>query len=101
MQFEHVDVSGKTYEMGPIFHADEFLKPLLKLQQGIENITTDSGIMLKDVCNAPLAPQDNVCNIQNIWAYWQDDVEKFDLQRNVTEFNFIDTYLDHFLLCSK
>ena len=43
------------------------------------------------VCNKPLDPEDDSCNIQNIWAYWQDDLNNFetdDLE-----------YLSHALKC--
>ena len=43
------------------------------------------------VCNKPLDPEDDSCNIQNIWAYWQDDEANF-----LTEGQ---EYLSHALKC--
>ena len=36
---------------------------------------------LKKVCNKPLSPEINECNIQNVLAYWQDDEELLDKTR--------------------
>lgn len=99
--FTYIDTDGLEQNFGPIFHEEEFLKPLLKLQQDIEEITTETGLKLQDVCNAPLSPQDNVCNIQNIWAYWQDSLEKFELIRLNSNTGRNMTYLDHFLTCAR
>ena len=33
------------------------------------------------VCNKPLSPEINECNIQNVLAYWQDDEELLDKTR--------------------
>ena len=76
---------------------------VLKLQQKIENLKfsyteTDGvehqynltkGKTLPDltsgfstvpfaVCNKPLSPEINECNIQNVLAYWQDNEELMD-----------------------
>ena len=56
-QFEYLTAQNVTQTYGPVFHKEEFLKPALRLQQAIENITTENGITMGDVCNAPLAPQ--------------------------------------------
>ena len=35
-------------------------------------------VVVFQVCNKPLDPEDDSCNIQNIWAYWQDSERNFD-----------------------
>ncbi len=45
---------------------------VLKLQKAIEDdVKSEEGIRLKDVCHQPLAPESDACNVQSIWAYWQ------------------------------
>ena len=86
---------------GPVFNESSFLLPLLSLQQAIEGLKSEpNGHQLKDVCNQPLHG-DKACNIQNLWAYWQDSpsnlaITKWDdsLQRELS-------YLDHFLACDN
>ena len=55
----------------------EVLEVLINLQKSIENLETKSHnhIKLSDVCHAPLHPEKATCNIQSIWAYWQDDIQ--------------------------
>ena len=47
------------------------------------------------MCNKPLTPEDDSCNIQNIWAYWQDDnsSDVFKVEDGA--------YLDHALKCFR
>ena len=33
------------------------------------------------MCNKPLYPDKQSCNIQNVWAYWQDDQQLLDKVR--------------------
>ncbi len=35
------------------------------------------------MCNKPLHPDKSECNIQNVWAYWQDDEILLDKERLV------------------
>lgn len=80
------NVTSETHEnltFGPIFH-EKFLIKVLELQQEIEQITFSlpneetgqfqEGYSLKDICNKPLSPDNNNCNIQSVWAYWQDNI---------------------------
>ena len=39
---------------------------------------TSSSTVLFSVCNKPLSPEINECNIQNVLAYWQDNEELLD-----------------------
>ena len=77
---------------------------VLKLQQRVEDVKYKSGNQikgLKDVCHQPLAPEKDECNIQNIWSYWQDDIEEFKKNGISQSSGHNDTYLDHFLLCIR
>lgn len=78
-----------------------FLLPLLQLQKDIEAIVAEDGTTLRDVCNAPLSPQSDICNIQNVWAYWQDEAENLLKGGVNADTKHNDTYLDHFLLCAR
>ena len=105
LQIDYVDYADVNRTFGPIFHRDEFLLPLLELQQDIMNLTVESEgemISLKDVCNNPLSRNDyktGMCNIQSVWAYWQDNVTRLDQE---TPFNTkVLNYLDHFLFCTR
>ena len=58
------------------------------------------------VCNKPLSPEIDKCNIQNVLAYWQDDetlIEKikFDPEGNDGGVPRTWNYLDHFLACAN
>ncbi|XP_040569202.2 LOW QUALITY PROTEIN: NPC intracellular cholesterol transporter 1-like [Lepeophtheirus salmonis] len=100
--FKYDDFLGETKSFGPIFHKEEFLFPLLELQKNIENIKTkENGITLKDICHAPLEPISDVCNIQNIWSYWQDNQNELEKIEFNSDTNHNDTYLDHFIVCSR
>ena len=74
--FNYTDLFGNNVTFGPVFQP-EFMLNLLELQKAIESIESPNGIKLVDVCNKPLSPSSEACNIQNIWAYWQDDVGNF------------------------
>lgn len=98
--FNYTNLFGNTLTFGPIFHRD-FLLELLALQQAIEQILTPDGVGLSDVCHKPLFPVSSVCNIQNVWAYWQDSLDAFDASGVSQTSGHNDTYLDHFLLCAR
>ena len=84
---------------GPIFNKEEFLLPLLKLQQDIEKLETADGKRLVDICHQPLS-QSPVCNIQSIWAYWQDSESLLNEVVNDTMLDTTYNFLDHFLSCT-
>ena len=101
---------NKEREFGPIFNKTAFLKPLLDLQTSIENLSTEpvkqidgsyKHIKLEDICHKPLS-QSSVCNIQSIWAYWQDNAALLDETLRYTKPDgFVEeNYLDHFLSCT-
>jgi len=100
LQITYNDTFGTLQTFSPIFNKEWMLR-LLKLQKDLEGIVTPkNGVTLKDVCYAPMSPQDTVCAIQNVWAYWQDDPEKLDLW-GINGEGHNDTYLDHLLVCTR
>merc|ERR1719228_1316237 len=112
-RFNFTDHLRNQLEFGPIFNK-KFLKEVLKLQQKIENLEftyresngDEHKYKLNKVCNKPLSPEIDKCNIQNVLAYWQDDEELLDMTKydpvgndgNVPR-NW--SYLDHFLACTN
>ena len=44
-------------------------------------IGKEETVTLKDICHSPLKPSIDICNIQSIWAYWQDDVNELELEK--------------------
>lgn len=98
--FDYTDMFDETRTFGPVFNK-KFLLEVLDLQRGIENVSFEyenKKMTLEDVCNRPLG--EDGCNIQNIWAYWQNDETQLDRVESVTGgTNY--TYLDHFLECSR
>ena len=95
---------------GPIFNDTHFLKPLLELQKSIENLTatvtldgTLTTVTLKDICFQPLV-QSDVCTIQSIWGYYQDNEtifdEEFEDSALMPVINRTENYLDHFIACA-
>ena len=115
-----MDYQDRNRTFGPIFHKEEFLLPLLKLQKEIEALEVKSVgpdgkekmITLKDVCNNPLSRPDKktgICNIQSIWSYWQDSEETLHKITECPPENLEPdpskrkkcNYLDHFLMCAR
>jgi len=112
-RFNYTDHLRNNLEFGPIFQK-KFLLEVLKLQQKIEALKFEyeesDGRMetydLKKVCNMPLSPEIKECNIQNVLAYWQDDVDLlnrtvYDAKGNDGDKPRTWTYLDHFLACAN
>lgn len=54
--FNYTDFLGYEYEFSPVF-SKEWLLRLLDLQKQLENIVSEDGVTLDDVCNKPLSPQ--------------------------------------------
>ena len=102
---------GTNRTFGPIFHRDEFMVPLLELQEKIKSLEAEYrkgdeviSVKLTDVCNNPLSRPNRpseFCNIQSIWGYWQDDLANFDSTPFWSLGNKSINYLDHFLECVK
>jgi len=84
---------------GPIFNLI-FMKQLLDLQDSIQNITTESGIMLSDICFKPLDPDNMHCTIMSYLNYWQNDWNLILLNKTQEGYGGIRNYLDHFKYCS-
>ena len=99
--FTHEDVFNINRTFGPIFNKEKFMLPLLSLQKAIEDLRSyPNGVMLKEVCNQPLHGG-LACNIQNLWAYWQDDTSNLDITQYNADLGRDLGYLDHFLACAK
>ena len=98
--FNHTNLFDQTVTYSPVFDK-RFLKEVLELKQSIQNIQSAEGVKLNDVCHQPLYPASTECNIQSIWGYWQDDVDKFEEVGTNFKTGHIDNYLDHLLLCSR
>ena len=60
----------------------------------INIITPFIDVVCFQVCNKPLDPEDDSCNIQNIWAYWQDSLDNFKTDETDDQY-----YLGHALKC--
>ena len=94
-------------EFGPIFNDTHFLKPLLHLQQSVENLVAvgpdGENVTLSDICLKPLI-QSDACTVQSIWGYWQDSEQRLDEKINNTQLWGLihreTNYLDHFVSCA-
>ena len=101
-QIDYTDTTNHKRTFGPIFNKTHFLKPLLELQNNIQNLRTEDGITLESICHKPLK-QSSVCNIQSVLAYWQDDPNLLDETisfKTPSNKEINSTYLDHFLSCA-
>ena len=92
---------GEELTFGPVFNSTHFLLPLLELQRAVERVTAADGTTFADVCNAPFAPQSGACNVQSLWAYWQDSEEVFGRRGVAVDGGAESGYLDHFVTCSR
>ena len=52
----------------------------------------ETTVSLSDICHSPLKPTVSICNIQGIWAYWQDDPKELEKETN--------RYIEQWLLCN-
>ncbi|ODM87820.1 Niemann-Pick C1 protein [Orchesella cincta] len=86
--FNRTNADGQNQTFGPVFEK-KFLYEISKLQSDIESL---NGGELKSIC---LKPLETNCTIFSLMEYWQNSL----VNLNKTESN--DTYLDHFLFCSK
>ena len=102
LQLKYTDTTSHSRIFGPVFNKTHFLKPLLKLQENIQNLETDDGVRLEDICHKPLL-QSPICNIQSVLAYWQDDDALLDetINQEIDGQVIRSNYLDHFLHCSS
>ncbi|KAL0279766.1 UNVERIFIED_CONTAM: hypothetical protein PYX00_001253 [Menopon gallinae] len=79
IQWKHPDTE-KVIQLGPIFQK-EFLESVYNLQMKIQNIVTENGHQLKDICFAPMrsdgAKDTNVeeCTVQSVWGYLGNNIE--------------------------
>ncbi|OXA57471.1 Niemann-Pick C1 protein [Folsomia candida] len=92
---------------GPIFNK-EFMYALLDLQERIVNdVRGENGEQLSDVCFSPLSPENTNCTIFSYLEFWHSNPKNFE---KVASYDAIigeevvtltDSYLDHFLFCSR
>ena len=107
-KINHTDFLGVDREFTAMFNKT-FLKDVLQLQKDIEQITfefeeSENQTEVYDVnkvCNKPLAPFNEFCNINSVWAYWHDEAELLDKVYSLGETGIEFNYLDHFLECSN
>jgi len=63
-----------------------------------DDFTVAKVVKLKDVCFAPLLPENDNCTVQSVLNYWQNSEE--NLQANVSDFGLITAdYITHFQTC--
>ncbi|CAL8142438.1 unnamed protein product [Orchesella dallaii] len=88
LPFNRTNGDGETQTFGPVFQK-KFLFAISQLQSDIESLNNGS---LINIC---LRPLETNCTIFSLMEYWQNSPGNL----NITTSN--DTYLDHFLSCSK
>ena len=54
---------------------------LKSINCGFSVIGKDEIVTLKDICHSPLKPSIDICNVQSIWAYWQDDQSQLEIEK--------------------
>lgn len=70
--FIYQDLFDDQRNFSPLFEKS-FMLEVLKLQKRIEGLASPDGVTLSQICHKPLEPEKHDCNVQSIWAYWQDD----------------------------
>ncbi|XP_053252362.1 NPC intracellular cholesterol transporter 1 isoform X1 [Podarcis raffonei] len=94
--------SGADIPFGPPLTKD-ILHQVLDLQDAIENITAsykNDTVMLKDICLAPLAPNNNNCTILSVLNYFQNSHSVLDHSIG-DEFYVYADYHSHLLYCVR
>uniref|UniRef100_W8BF01 Niemann-Pick C1 protein n=1 Tax=Ceratitis capitata TaxID=7213 RepID=W8BF01_CERCA len=101
--FTHNTSTG-VLTFGPAFEKS-FLKEVFQLQQQIENLVTENGVTLADVCYAPVlypgetATTDN-CLVQSIFGYFQNDLDEFE-NEYTDSYGYINNYLNQLADCLR
>ncbi|XP_042239524.1 NPC intracellular cholesterol transporter 1-like [Homarus americanus] len=76
---ESFELDGDTF--GPVYNKT-FLLEVLRFQNYITEEmvaeVNEKSVYLFDICNKPLAPDNNNCNIQSILNFWQNDEAVFN-----------------------
>ena len=78
---------------------------MLDLQNTITNIQAEfegKNISLNDVCFKPMAPDYDLCTIESVLQFWQNNKTKLD-EVVWDEYQIFDLadHFDHFLHCSQ
>lgn len=90
---------------GPVFDMN-FLRNVSDLLAKIKNISSIDNVTLDKICYAPLhSPftgevSVNDCVIQNIWGWFQDDMETFESTEEDSN-GYTINYLNHFMKCFR
>ncbi|XP_011198907.2 NPC intracellular cholesterol transporter 1 homolog 1b [Bactrocera dorsalis] len=101
--FTH-NTSAGIETFGPAFEKN-FLKEVFLLQEQIQNLTTENGVTLADVCYAPMVYTgekvtiDN-CLVQSIYGYFQNDMDEFE-REYVDSNGYTNTYLNQLEDCLR
>lgn len=97
-------------EYSSVFALD-FLIEVLDLQTKITNLKaeydakngTKMNVTLKDICFAPLSPDNNNCTVMSVLNYYQND--EATLLKNISDPDFKDVvyydYIDHLQACTQ
>ncbi|RNA21587.1 Niemann-Pick C1, partial [Brachionus plicatilis] len=103
-------------DFGPVEYSSalrlDFLHQVLELQNKISSLEgqleNDQGlklnktVKLKDICFAPLKPDNSNCTIQSILNYWQNDPDLLDKIVVDPDFGITNAdYITHFETCTK
>uniref|UniRef100_A0A0K8UN34 Niemann-Pick C1 protein n=1 Tax=Bactrocera latifrons TaxID=174628 RepID=A0A0K8UN34_BACLA len=101
--FTH-NTSAGIETFGPAFEKN-FLKEVFLLQEQIQNLTTENGVTLADVCYAPMVYAGekitiNNCVVQSIYGYYQNNMEEFE-REYVDSNGYTNTYLNQLEDCLR
>ncbi|KAI3387963.1 hypothetical protein SNEBB_004991 [Seison nebaliae] len=80
----------KGVKLGPVFNPS-FFKKMLRLQNELTSIVVNvngKNVGIKDICVAPLKPDNDECAIQSIYQYWQNNYTKIEMKSD--QFDFTD-----------
>ncbi|XP_070161109.1 NPC intracellular cholesterol transporter 1 homolog 1b [Polyergus mexicanus] len=100
---EHNTPNG-VIEFGPVYNK-EFLLAVYDLQQQIFQLDQETDEGLEKICYAPVQSEFmgpvtlDLCTVQNIWGYFQNNIEKFNKTETIEEYE--SNYLDHLYKCMQ
>ena len=76
---------------------------VLQLQLAIEELTAEHNnqtIGLRDICFAPLAPENQNCTISSVLNYFQNSEANLDKVDKDFFYTYAD-YMDHIMACTR
>lgn len=98
------DTTTGRLEFGPIFNK-EFLLAVYDLQHKILQLGQNEGEGLERICYAPVQNNFtgpvtlNLCTVQSVWGYFQNDLNLFNKVDNSSEYEI--NYLNHLYKCAQ